>query len=163
MGIVKAEITDLEQCIDLLFIPEVGQLYFPRRELLRVELEENLNKDEIYVEKTKEEQIIRGVIWYQQSGLFHSFPYLHMIAVRDTCRQQGIGNKLLEFFEQNSLHNSKNQIRTRTFLLVSDFNKSAQDFYRKHGYEEIGKIKNLFRKDVTENLFMKKVKALGRK
>lgn len=91
--------------------------------------------------------------------MFHSFPYLHMIAVRDGCRGQGIGTTLMDFYEQDSLLGGKNRIRTRTFLLVSDLNEPAQRFYANRGYAEMGRFESLFRKGVTEILLMKKVTA----
>ena len=89
MAIVKAKLDDLDPCVDILFIPEMGQLYFPKKELLRSEMEKSINTDEIFVEKSPQDSKILGVIWYQRDSLFHSFPYLHMIAVRGDCRNQG--------------------------------------------------------------------------
>ncbi len=162
MAIIKAELTDLDQCADILFIPEIGKLYFPQKELLRIQLEKGLQADEIYIEKTIPDRIdssseIEGVIWYQREGLFHSFPYLHMIAVRDGFRHNGVGARLMDQFEQDSLLSGNNRMRVKAFLLVSGFNVSAQRFYRDRGYEETGEFENLFRKGVTEKLFMKKV------
>ena len=33
--------------------------------------------------------------------MFHSYPYLHMIAVRDDMRGKGIGTELMDFLESN--------------------------------------------------------------
>lgn len=163
MAIVKAKLDDLDPCVDILFIPEIGQLYFPRRELLRSEMEKSINMDEIFVEKSPQDSKILGVIWYQRDSLFHSFPYLHMIAVRGDCRNQGVGARLMDFFEQDSLCAEKNRIRTKAFLLVNDLNTSAQRFYKNCGYEEVGRFENLFRKGVTEKLLMKKVTSSGKR
>ncbi len=91
--------------------------------------------------------------------MFHSFPYLHMIAVKDGCRRQGIGTELMDFFEQDILKNGKNQLRTKAFLTVGDFNSSAEKFYSDRGYVGLTKLENLFRRGVTETLMMKKVTA----
>ncbi|WP_321016190.1 GNAT family N-acetyltransferase [Hungatella effluvii] len=32
-------------------------------------------------------------------GCFHSFPYLHLIAVKEEYRGQGIGRKLIDYLE----------------------------------------------------------------
>lgn len=163
MAIVRAEHADLDQCTDLLFISEIGKLYFPKKESLRAELEKSLGIDEIFVEKTVNaagafDPDIQGVIWYQKEGLFHAFPYLHMIAVRDGCRHQGVGTRLMDFYEEDSLHSGKNRLRTRTFLLVSESNSAARQFYRNRGYTVMGKFDGLFRKGVTEILLMKRVR-----
>lgn len=42
----------------------------------------------------------QGVIWYQREGMFHSFPYLHMIAVREGYRRQGIGTSMMVFLSR---------------------------------------------------------------
>ncbi len=163
MSILLAERADLEQCIDILFIPELGKLYFPKRKLFQAELEKGLAAGEVYVKKSTCEGItptnIQGVIWFQREGLFHSFPYLHMIAVRDENRHQGVGAALMDFYEQEPLRAGENHLRTKAFLLVSDFNTSAQRFYENRGYVETGRFENLFRKGVTEILMMKKVRV----
>ena len=164
MAIVKAKKTDLNQCVDILFIPGLGKLYYPQRELLCAELESGISAGEVFVEKSSEGGVnpttdICGVIWYQREGLFHSFPYLHMIAVRDEYRHQGVGSALMDFYEQDSLRAGKVKIRAKTFLLVNDQNASAQRFYQERGYVEMGRFGNLFRMGVTEILLMKKVKA----
>ena len=166
MAIMKANMANLDQYTDILFIPELGKLYFPRKDLFRAELEKGMAAGEVYVNKLMGGGItssdIQGVIWYQREGLFHSFPFLHMIAVRDEYRCQGVGAALMDFYEQEPLRTEKNRIRTKAFLLVSDFNTSAQRFYTDRGYVETGRFENLFRKGVTEILMMKKVTAAGR-
>lgn len=91
--------------------------------------------------------------------MFHTFHYLHMIAVKDGCQKQGIGTDLLDFFEADVLKSGTNRIRTKVFLIVGDFNKNAESMYRRRGYIEICKIDNLFRKGVMETLLMKTVIA----
>lgn len=91
--------------------------------------------------------------------MFHSFPYLHMIAVKDGYRRQGIGTELMDFFEQDVLLLGKNRLRTKVFLTVGDFNPSARAFYLSRGYTELGELENLFRRGITETLLMKKVTA----
>ena len=102
---------------------------------------------------------ILGVIWYQREGMFHSFPYLHMIVVRDEFKRQGIGSKLMDFFEQDVLLNGNNHLRTKVFLTVGDFNPTAEQFYLARGYTELCVLKDLFRRGVAEKLMMKKVSA----
>ena len=148
MSIVKAEQADLDQCTDILFVSGLGKL------------------DEIFVEKEiKNEETsaseVKGVIWYQREGLFHAFHYLHMIGVKSDFRQQGVGSRLMDFYEQDALKNGKSQMCTKAFLLVNDLNTSAQMFYQHRGYEEVGKFENLFRRGITERLFMKKIIAGG--
>lgn len=51
MAVIKAQKADLEQCADILFIPGLGELYYPRRELLRAELESSISSGEVFVER----------------------------------------------------------------------------------------------------------------
>ena len=115
--------------------------------------------DCVFVDKSMDGNTIQGVIWYQREGLFHTFPYLHMIAVHDDCKHKGVGSILMDYFEQDSLRYGKNKMRTKVFLLVNELNTNAQKFYLNRGYEEVGRLDSLFRKGVTEKLFMKKVTA----
>lgn len=162
MAIVKAEQADLDQCTDILFISGLGKLYYLKKDFLRTQLEKSMYIDEIFVEKEIKNgeasaSEVKGVIWYQREGLFHAFHYLHMIGVRSDFRQQGVGNRLMDFYEQDALRNGKSQMCTKAFLLVNDLNTAAQTFYRHRGYEEVGKFENLFRREITERLFMKKI------
>lgn len=93
--------------------------------------------------------------------MFHSFPYLHMIAVRDGCQNQGAGGELLRFFEEEALRNGRNPICTKVFLTVGDFNPKAAAFYRNRGYKEVFTFENLFRKGIAETLLTKIVTAKG--
>ncbi|WP_373262502.1 GNAT family N-acetyltransferase [Hungatella hathewayi] len=40
-----------------------------------------------------------GFFYYIPKGCFHSFPYLHLIAVKEEYRGQGIGRKLIDYLE----------------------------------------------------------------
>ena len=43
----------------------------------------------------------------------------------------------------------------KVFLLVSDFNQKARQLYKKLGYKKVGKIPDLFKKGVSENVLVK--------
>lgn len=91
-----------------------------------------------------------GVYLFIASGAFHSFPYLHIIAVREEFRGLGIGKKLLSFFEEMVFpHTSK------VFLVVADFNPDAKRLYESLGYQQVGVLPNLYKEGVTEYLMMK--------
>lgn len=51
MAIVRAALNDLEQCTDILFTQELGMHYYPRRELLKKELEKGCESGELFVKK----------------------------------------------------------------------------------------------------------------
>jgi ribosomal protein S18 acetylase RimI-like enzyme len=58
------------------------------------------------------------------------------VAVAAEARGQGVGSQLLRFAEQR-FHG-----RGHLFLLVSSFNRQAQELYRRHGYEQVGELKD---------------------
>ncbi len=84
------------------------------------------------------------------NGIFHSFPYIHIIAVKNENRGQGIGKTLLRFVESAYLARY-----SKLFLVVADFNINAKKLYKRIGYSEIGKIHDLYRKGISEYLMMK--------
>lgn len=43
------------------------------------------------------------------------------------------------------------------FLLCSDFNIRAQDFYRHHGYVQVGRLAQWIRPDIDELIFTKRI------
>lgn len=164
MSITKAEEKDLAECVDIIFFSQMGKVYYPKKELIEEAMVQAIKKDDIYVLREPgngDEREVLGVIWYQKEGMFHSYPYLHMIAVKDGYHGQGIGTALMDFFENDILENGKSHIQTRAFLTVGDFNKEAERLYIKRGYVELFQFKGLFRRSVTEKILMKTVIAKG--
>jgi ribosomal protein S18 acetylase RimI-like enzyme len=76
-----------------------------------------------------------GFILVAPYGLAGS-PYIASIAVASESRGRGIGSELLSFAETHFSANG------HMFLLVSSFNQRAQRFYRKHGYESVGELRD---------------------
>jgi len=76
--------------------------------------------------------------------------YLELFGVADWARGKGLGGRLLEEIESVVFARAKN-----LFICVSDFNEPARRFYQKHGYQEIGPIKNLLIPGSAEILLRK--------
>lgn len=51
MTIVRAAENEIESCVDIVFASELGRLYYPRREMLRREVEKGMRTDSILVAK----------------------------------------------------------------------------------------------------------------
>jgi ribosomal protein S18 acetylase RimI-like enzyme len=83
-----------------------------------------------------------------ENGAFHSFPYLHIIAVKEEFRGLGVGKDFLNYIERTCNC-------SKLFLVVADFNPDAKRFYINNGFTEIGCIPNLYKNDITECLMMK--------
>lgn len=159
MDIVKAESEDLEECTNIIFASELGKIYYPNRNAIYEQIREGIcTGDKVYVAKNSGGDT-EGCVWYQQKGMFRVFPYLHIIAVKNECQCHGIGKILLDFFEYDALCSGYNRLRTKVFLTVGDFNVGAERFYLKSGYRKIGEIENLYRKKITEKIYMKVVRA----
>ena len=157
VDISKASSADLDSCVALILTTEMGKKYYPTAQMLRYEMERGLKENELFV--LKEGERVAGVLWYQLHGIFHSYPYLHIIAVSAEHQGQGLGKKMLAFFEKDALAHSTNHLRTRVFLTVGDFNRHAEDVYIRKGYVKVGELQGLFRRNITEKLYMKLVTA----
>ncbi|SHK95265.1 Ribosomal protein S18 acetylase RimI [Anaerocolumna jejuensis DSM 15929] len=146
--ISKGESRHLEDCVLALIHSELGNVYFSDEEKAVQAIKEGISKEEIYVAEN-DKSICLGFIWIMPKGAFHSFPYLHIIAVKEQYRGMGIGKQLLHYFEEAAGENSK------LFLVVADFNPKAKELYKSAGYVEIGLIPDLYKKGVNECLMMK--------
>lgn len=147
--IIKGSIEYINDCEDSLVNSELGKRYFSQKGSARKALQEGFAKGEIYIALDASE-CCKGFIWFILDGIFHSFPYLHIIAVKQESRNQGIGKKLSKFFEDSCFKDY-----SKLFLVVADFNPDAKILYEKIGYIQVGIIPSLYREGITEHLLMK--------
>ena len=149
--ITKAQLRHLEDCKVALLKSILGQVYFPSEEKALSTLTEGISKGEIFVAVDEDEGgECLGFIWFVLRGAFHSFPYLHIVAVKEAFRGRGIGRKLLHFFEETVFADA-----SKVFLVVADFNPEARRLYERLGYKQVGAIPGLYKDGVTEYLMMK--------
>ena len=153
VNIVPAENKYLDDCVIALRKSELGRVYFLEDDKAIKAIDEGISKKEIFV-AVNSEGICLGFIWFILKGAFHSFPYLHIIAVKEEFRSMGIGRILLKYFEDTTL-----KFSNKVFLVVADFNPKAKELYQRIGYKEIGIIPNLYKKGVNECLMMKEIEA----
>lgn len=151
INIIKAKNKHLIDCKIALQKSELGRVYFSEEDKAIRALNEGISKGEIFIAINKECECL-GFVWFILNGSFHSFPYLHIIAVKEEFRNFGIGKKLLQYFEETTSKNS-----SKLFLVVADFNSRAKQLYQSIGYKEIGIIPNLYKRGVTECLMMKEI------
>ena len=151
VNIIKAENKYLIDCKVALQKSELGRVYFAEEDKAIKALNEGSSKWEIFVAINKK-SICLGFIWVILNGAFHSFPYLHIIAVKEEFRNLGIGKKLLKHFEETICKTS-----SKLFLVVAEFNPEAKQLYQSIGYTEVGIIPNLYKRGVTECLMMKEL------
>ena len=149
IAILKGKLDYIDDCEEALVKSELGLRYFSKEGSARKALEEGFGKDQIYIAMDSNNNCM-GFIWYILGGIFHSFPYLHIIAVKKESRNLGIGKKLLKFFEDICFREY-----TKVFLVVADFNPGSKMLYKKIGYIEVGSVPNLYREGITEYIMMK--------
>lgn len=150
---------EINQFVLLLFESEIGKNYYPKQSILRKSIEKNFQKENMYVLKMNKQ--IVGVLWFDETGAFHTYPYLHMICVKEEFRKKGIGHVALQFLEQYVLGEGKERkLKSKIFLTVGEWNLEAQKFYEKEGFVKLAEIPNLYRKKVNEILLMKEIKRM---
>jgi ribosomal protein S18 acetylase RimI-like enzyme len=93
---------------------------------------------------------VLGFIWFHLDGTFYHSGYVRWIGVAPQARGLGVGRRLMAYAEERILRSGPN-----VFLLVSDFNRRAQTFYRRQGYAKIGAIPDYVVPGITEHLFRK--------
>lgn len=106
------------------------------------------NKEKIFTAHIEKDVV--GLIWFDTKGTFTVAPYLKLIVIDEKYKGKNIGSTLLEFYENNCKETKKPY-----FLLVSDFNKNAIEFYERKGYKKIGTIPSFVKKDINEIIMFK--------
>ena len=84
---------------------------------------------------------------------FAEEPLLEYICIEENYRDQGLGTRLLTFFEQRLFPSADNY-----YLLVSDINHKAKALYESLGYVQVGALSNYNLVDQTEYVMRKTVR-----
>ncbi len=95
---------------------------------------------------------VRGLAWFLAGGTFALGGYLRLIALVPEALGSGAGARLLRAFEEEVARSSRH-----AFLLVSDFNASAQRFYERQGWTRVGALPGLVLPDVAELVYWKRL------
>ena len=147
--IIRATGEHLIACAAILAHSDIGRVYFDTEQEIWDSLAVGIASEEVYVAADRNTNCM-GFIWFVYKASFHSFPYLHIIAVDERHRGRGIGRALLAFYEDLIFPEY-----SKTFLVVADFNPRARQLYERLGYQKVGEIPGLYRKGITEYLMMK--------
>ena len=146
--IVKGNIKYLADCAEALVNSDLGRIYFSSNiEDCKPVIIEGFERDTVYVAMNGGECV--GFMYYLPGGAFHNFPYLHILAVKVSYRNMGIGTKMLAFLE-NLLFETTDKL----FLVTSG--AAPIRFYERNGYQRCGEIASLYREGIDEYIFMKK-------
>ena len=100
MVIQKGTIENLSDCEEALLNSELGKRYFSKEGSAANAIKDWLEKGNLFVAMIKDDCV--GFVYYIPNGAFHSFPYIHILAVKEAYRGNNIGAKLLEFIEKTA-------------------------------------------------------------
>ena len=154
ISVIKARMQHLEDCNLALRRSKLGEVYFPTDEKALAALTEGISREQVFVAINEAEECL-GFMWFVPNGAFHSYPYLHVIAIKEEYRGLGIGQELMRFFEKTAFTD-----HSKIFLVVADFNPDARRLYERLGYQQVGVLPGLYKEGVTEYLMMKTKESL---
>lgn len=101
-----------------------------------------------YTVRLAESDELAGVVCVRYPWL--RGPYIELLGLSDSHQGKGVGRRILEWVESEVRHEARN-----LWVVTSAFNHRAQEFYRRHGFYEIGPLKGLVNRDCDEILFRK--------
>jgi ribosomal protein S18 acetylase RimI-like enzyme len=149
INIQLAQKGQARECLLCVKDSDLWDEYFKTDSSHELILEEMISEKQIYVVPNKAGRCI-GFMGVINNGCFRIFSYLAILAVKREYRNKGIGKALVDKFEDIGFKREE-----KVFILVSDFNQSAQKFYQKLGYKRVGNIPDLYKIGVSENLLVK--------
>jgi len=151
--IKAADMKYIDSCVEILQKSDLGKAYFSDYRKAADMLTYAVGQNNVYV-ALNENRKCMGFIYYMTNGVFGSYPYLHIIAVKEEYRSCGIGKQLIKYFEDNASDSSS----TKCFLTVDDFNPRAKKLYENLGYKCVGELPDFYKKGINCYLMMKRRK-----
>ncbi len=91
-----------------------------------------------------------GFLMISMQGAFVG--YIQLLGVAPEFRGRGVGKALIEYAERRIFRETPN-----VFICVSDFNREAQGFYARMGYQRIGDLKDFIIPGHAEILLRKTI------
>ncbi len=143
--IIKAKTLALRDCERLVIGTEPFKTYGLNKKSCQ-KIIKNLKSAKLLVAKSGSRVV--GFAIYTTSFL-NGF-YLKQIVIDSEYRGVGIGKKLMKNLEKETFKTKK-----VLYLCVTDFNRSAQKFYKDQGYQKVGVLRDYALKGVHEFLLRK--------
>ena len=151
INIRLADTQHIESCVNILQNSDLGKAYFCDYEKATNMLTYAVGQKNVDVAFDETENCV-GFIYYITNGVFGSYPYLHIVAVKEGYRCYGIGRQLMNYFEDNASDSPS----TKFFLTVDDFNPRAKKLYENLGYQCVGELPDFYKKGINCYLMMKR-------
>jgi ribosomal protein S18 acetylase RimI-like enzyme len=139
----------IKDCLDCAKHSELWEAYYKSNPLVEDNFKKAIIKKQISIALNKNDNCV-GFMGIINNGCFGKFSYLSVLAVKKRYRSKGVGKQLINKLEEIGFKKAD-----RVFILVSDFNKKAQSFYKRLGYKKVGKISDLFKNGISEHLVVK--------
>ncbi|GEM_PF-348104 len=108
--------------------------------------------DMVYIVEHQDPKLAIGFAWLIRDSMFGKQPYLKQFGIHPDYEGQGIGKQLI-----NRVEAYCKDFSDHLFLLVSDFNTPAQQFYQRLGFEHIGTVPRYVLADVDELIYHKRL------
>lgn len=147
--IIDGENRYITDCTEILQKSELGNAYFSDEQKAKAMLQYALEKKDLYVALNEQDECV-GFVYCMPKGVFGSYPYLHIISVKEDCRGNGIGSQLMSYFEEKYPSD-------KYFLTVDDFNINAKKLYERLGYQCVGQLPDFYKKGIDCYLMMKRL------
>lgn len=152
--IIKAGYEHLDACAAILEASELGQKYFIDGDGLYIGkelLKEGFDKQEISVALSDDGSCL-GFVWIELNGIFHWFPFCHVLAIREDQQGKGVGTALMGLYHRVAFEEDRSP---KAFLEVGEYNASAIALYERLGYARVGVIRDLYIRGMGEILMVK--------
>lgn len=141
--------SDLNECMETFRESSLNQAYDGQ---VLDWIKTGLQRNELWGAKTSSGEIV-AIMWVEENGFFHEYPYLALICVKNTYQGQGIGTFLLTIYEAIARSLGKKKIT----LMVGDFNINAKKLYERMGYKEVGKVEAAYMPEIAEYIMLKEL------
>lgn len=150
LTLVRGGVDRLEECRTVFLDSAVYERYFAGDDRLERSLRTAAERGELYFALTASGEIA-GAMRVSLTGFCGLYPYLALIGTKGSFRGRGVGRFLMDELERMARETGKR----RTVLMVSDFNQSAQAFYRSLGYWPLGLIPDAAKEGIGEYVMLK--------
>ena len=151
VNIQLADTQHIVSCVEILQNSELGKAYFSDEKKTKDMLQHAVEKKELHIALNGQGECV-GFIYYMTNGVFGSYPYLHIVAVKEEYRGCGIGRQLMKYFENHASDSPS----AKYFLTVDDFNPRAKKLYENLGYQCVGELPDFYKKGIDCYLMMKR-------
>ena len=141
IAIRLADMTYIDSCVEILQDSVLGKAYFSDHKKATDMLSYAVAQNNVYVALDEHGKCL-GFIYYMTKGVFGSYPYLHIIAVKEEYRSHGIGKQLMRFFEDNASDQPRAKSR-------------ARKLYENLGYKCVGELPDFYKQGINCYLMMK--------